>query len=482
MGKRLIQLFIIILTLTVAVFDVNAISGGYPGYWLNYGVGARVLAMGQSFVAISDDVNAIYWNPAGIVQVERVSLSVMHTDLFYDTRYDFIGFVVPFNKYSFGIGALQLFINDAIRRDENNVPGGYFEVSKECVFFANSFEISKNILLGFNIKSLSERYNGNINSGTGLDFGLLYKFNEILSMGMNTQNIIRPQLNDVALPVTINTGLNLKLLKKSLNMNIEVSKMELVNKADCKLGLEYWILGSFFAVRAGISSEPESFPSMGIGMKFNNFGFDYSILNHNTLGASHRASLNFIFGKTKEEKALEKQDTINQPAMNKKKHFRIDFQIAKTYGASYGILENNDFLGGVNLFSFEYINNNDFGIQFNLLTGYWYYNVYKNNECYALYELPVIIKYHYNNADKNLVSPYFGFGVCPQLYRYNNYLERLSKGINKPILSPVVNLGLDLLPGDKTHMVLDYKYFIGPQVYTFDTSIHAISIGFCVNW
>jgi hypothetical protein len=38
--------------------------------FLKIGVGRRASAMGDAFVAISDDASALYWNPAGLVQFE----------------------------------------------------------------------------------------------------------------------------------------------------------------------------------------------------------------------------------------------------------------------------------------------------------------------------------------------------------------------------------------------------------------------------
>jgi len=44
-------------------------------------VGARPLAMGGAFVAVADDVNATYWNPAGLSQIPagKIEITGMHT-------------------------------------------------------------------------------------------------------------------------------------------------------------------------------------------------------------------------------------------------------------------------------------------------------------------------------------------------------------------------------------------------------------------
>ena len=44
--------------------------------FLKIGVGARGVAMGESFVASANDVSALYWNPAGLAQAVHGEFSV----------------------------------------------------------------------------------------------------------------------------------------------------------------------------------------------------------------------------------------------------------------------------------------------------------------------------------------------------------------------------------------------------------------------
>ena len=39
--------------------------------FLKIGVGARGVAMGESFVAVANDASALFWNPAGLVQFNQ---------------------------------------------------------------------------------------------------------------------------------------------------------------------------------------------------------------------------------------------------------------------------------------------------------------------------------------------------------------------------------------------------------------------------
>ena len=47
--------------------------------FLEIGAGAKSLSMGGAYVSIANDVSALYWNPSGIVNVERPSVYIYHS-------------------------------------------------------------------------------------------------------------------------------------------------------------------------------------------------------------------------------------------------------------------------------------------------------------------------------------------------------------------------------------------------------------------
>jgi len=68
---------------------------GQAGEFLRYGIGGRALGMGRAFVAVSDDASGLYWNPAGMVGAHRLEMMSMYSDLYLDSRYTYIGIVLP---------------------------------------------------------------------------------------------------------------------------------------------------------------------------------------------------------------------------------------------------------------------------------------------------------------------------------------------------------------------------------------------------
>jgi len=61
--------------------EVFAETDGTKGAaFLKLGQGARAIGMGESFVAVGDDVNALFWNPAGIARIKERQLTFMYSD------------------------------------------------------------------------------------------------------------------------------------------------------------------------------------------------------------------------------------------------------------------------------------------------------------------------------------------------------------------------------------------------------------------
>ena len=60
--------------------------------FLEIGSGAKSLSMGGAFVSVANDVSALYWNPAGIVNIDRPSVQFYHSPWLVETEYYYGGF------------------------------------------------------------------------------------------------------------------------------------------------------------------------------------------------------------------------------------------------------------------------------------------------------------------------------------------------------------------------------------------------------
>ena len=101
--------------LCFAVPRVEAQYGGMGGEFLRYGVGGRAMAMAGAFTGVSDGVDAIFYNPAGLAQIDQLQLGYMTSRLFFDTRYEYLALGYPTydilstgDKVVFGVGRIAL--------------------------------------------------------------------------------------------------------------------------------------------------------------------------------------------------------------------------------------------------------------------------------------------------------------------------------------------------------------------------------------
>ena len=92
--------------------------GTYALQFLKIPVSARGVAMGNAFTALSDDATATYWNPAGMVDVTRTSISLNHTWWPADISLDFASavFTLPFVPGQWGVSARSLSMDPQVER------------------------------------------------------------------------------------------------------------------------------------------------------------------------------------------------------------------------------------------------------------------------------------------------------------------------------------------------------------------------------
>jgi hypothetical protein len=168
--KRLSQLVILSLIVAFAVPQLSAQVTGYKsdvsrrgsaaGSVLEIGVGSRAIAMGGSFVAIADDPSALYWNPAGIVNIRSISLQATKTEWFVDTDFNVIDLVVPLSSLNSAIGvhlAMMDYGENPVRTVSR--PDGTGEVYSASDLVAGLFwglSITPTISFGLGLKYFQE--------------------------------------------------------------------------------------------------------------------------------------------------------------------------------------------------------------------------------------------------------------------------------------------------------------------------------------
>ena len=93
------KLLVILFFSLITAFSQN--SSKYSNEFLNIGVDARSIGMANAVVSSVNDVNSTYWNPAGLLNIERDEISLMHSNYFANiANYNFISYAKSIDNES----------------------------------------------------------------------------------------------------------------------------------------------------------------------------------------------------------------------------------------------------------------------------------------------------------------------------------------------------------------------------------------------
>jgi len=173
-------------------------------------MGARPIGLGGAYVAVSNDANAIYWNPAGLADLSTGQLTSTYTD----------------NRFGAGIENLNLALAFPFWRHSmlgfNFYTYGYDD--KELVFQDGRLYASLAVALygglsvGISFKSIFQQMDWDgvkqgESTGDGIDVGLMYNYNERLRLGVVWEDLTDSEVKysgldheDIYLPQLMHYG------------------------------------------------------------------------------------------------------------------------------------------------------------------------------------------------------------------------------------------------------------------------------------
>lgn len=313
MVRRYALIILLILTLAVNLFSAS--DGGCRSPFA-VGFGARQLGMGGASVALINSSSSIYWNPAGLASLNRSELHLFHMNLFMDTRYECMSFAYPtLSTGVFGAGIGDLSSGDFTRID-NYQEIGTFSTRQDLFLLGYGFSPVKDLLAGVTVKGAYYDFDGYKDTGFGFDLGLIYKIGYIqgLSSGLKISDIYGPRIklhtSEQRFPTSVRGGLAYQRVfpnKYSLNLSIDFEKTEFTS-SDIYSGIEFGIKDVIFT-RLGYMSDRLT---LGAGLSFYDFKFDYAYASHSDLDASHRLSLSYVFGTPVDIRRARKNEKIAQ--------------------------------------------------------------------------------------------------------------------------------------------------------------------------
>lgn len=340
---------ILILCLTLPVLPSGLQAAKYAGEFMALGGGARAMGMGGAFIAVADDATTCFWNPAGLASFgPRASAPdawqavLMHSERFGDLiDYNFLSAAFPTGDGTsgWGVSVIHMGIDDIrviplapgmignsdgddrfepeqgeyINFDYKDFP---LESANDVAVFVSYAQAVRFGAAGASVKIIRNDQIAGVSSfGIGIDLGFLRRdLWRDLAVGAKLQDatgtyigwstgekeFIYPSLKlGVAYPFDF-PGMSSRLVVAAdgdfrFENRRGGSQLWIGSaSADIHVGAELLIRG-LVALRGGYDMGR---PTAGVGVVVEDFGpwnvslgFDYALLVHDELDATHRVSL-----------------------------------------------------------------------------------------------------------------------------------------------------------------------------------------------
>ncbi|MGA3286492.1 MAG: type IX secretion system outer membrane channel protein PorV [Bacteroidota bacterium] len=300
---------------------------------------SRAGGMGETGVAIADNVWAVFWNPAGLAFQNGAELAMTHTNWLpglglSDIWIAHAAYKQPVEELDGVIGGQLTYLNlGEFNRTTSAGPEivGTFTGYELALSATYSTKLSEQLGIGTSVRIIyshlaphgaGQEQGSGTSTGFCFDLGLLYRplfLEKSLSFGTNLSNI-GPKMSYVdraqadPLPMNLRLGIAYKALESEFNnltFTIEVSRLlvarwgansdefykaffttwtqgnisEQIRRFDSGLGMEYWY-GSpkLIAIRAGYFYEDpregnRKFMTFGAGIRYDLYGFDFGYIS-----------------------------------------------------------------------------------------------------------------------------------------------------------------------------------------------------------
>lgn len=190
--KKFTCLMLLLLLATTASAG-HSKMGSAGAQFLKIGVGSRYQGTGEASVALANDVYAMFWNPAGLVEVENSAVSFTNVNWLLDVDLNYFGYARNFEDIGvFGISASVLTMGDQeiTTLDQQDGTGDYYSAVSFAVGMTYARQLTDRFAFGGSLKYVGERIH-RLNASTfAFDFGtLLYTGFRSLRMGMSITNM-----------------------------------------------------------------------------------------------------------------------------------------------------------------------------------------------------------------------------------------------------------------------------------------------------
>jgi len=342
--KKIVYVLILIILLNTKAYSES--RGGAAGSILNYGVGARPLGLGGTFIGISDSIEAICLNAAGLSRLNYTAVSIQYSTWYdSDTYYAWIGFLYNLNnKNKIGLGVVRLSTSGIKAQETYEDVLSTFSSDINLIHLAYSRKLFDFLYPGVTLKLVNKKIYKYNAFGIGADISaytytteikklidwnpitkwifpnaFIYEIDEI-SIGICVRNVFPPTIKlnkeKEKYPLTFAGGISFKMFKKKFLIGFDILKSKDSNW-EIHIGSDI-NFKEVLKLRWGINNRDIWQPSFGIGIGLDNFLIDYACIFH-YIKSLHTISLSYKFSSGKKEIIEEKEEKKKEEKKEEKK-------------------------------------------------------------------------------------------------------------------------------------------------------------------
>ena len=297
--------------------DIHDGAGTTGTPFLKVEGGSRPAALGGAFVGLANDINTIFWNPAGLTAIHDRELTAMQHFSFADINNQTIGYAQRVERLVWGASFLGSFTEYERRQHgPTKEPDSTPTVGAFATGLSLAYPLGTAMSVGGTAKIISEQWDIQNAYGVAADVGLILRLlDNHLGIGIAVQNagVLSGGINP---PMALRAGLAYRTWKQPA-AETEPDKLIPVQEvwalvADAHLplldanpsfhvGVERWFYNSVAArvgYRIDLNENLNDGLSLGIGVRRSgedmlaniDFQFDYAFVLGAYVGNAHRVS------------------------------------------------------------------------------------------------------------------------------------------------------------------------------------------------
>jgi long-subunit fatty acid transport protein len=168
-------------------------TGSIGAQFLKIGVGSRYQALGEASVAMVDDAYSLYWNPAGLANLDGSAVTFTNVNWITDISLNYVGVgtrVEGLGVLGFSASLMSMGDMEVTTVDQRDGTGEMFSASSFALTAGYATYLTNRLAFGASIKYIYEKIYHESAGGMAFDFGTQLNTGfKSLRIGMNISNL-----------------------------------------------------------------------------------------------------------------------------------------------------------------------------------------------------------------------------------------------------------------------------------------------------